>query len=143
MEGVRLGGAFSAYRIAKRDDVVTDNEGFRTKVHAGDSILVSLASAAKDATNFPEPEKVNPQRPLDSYIHYGDGPHPELGREIGQVALTELFRAVFRKKNLRRAPGPQGMLKKVPCAGGFSAYMTEDWGSISPWPTTMKVMWDE
>jgi cytochrome P450 len=86
---------------------------------------------------------VNPRRPLDAYIHYGAGPHACLGRDVSQVAITELFRAVFRLKNLRRAPGPQGELKKVPRPGGFVVYMREDWGSLFPFPTTMKVMYDE
>lgn len=74
------------------------------------------------------------------------------------IALTEMFRAVFRKANLRRAPGPQGELKKIvpppqqdisdDGTGGttttFSGtYMTEDWSSVSPFPTSMRVYWDE
>lgn len=86
---------------------------------------------------------VNPRRPLDKYIHYGAGPHTCLGRDISQVAIVELFRALFRRKNVRRVPGPQGELKKVPRPGGFFVYMFEDWSSYFPFPTTMKVMWDE
>lgn len=93
------------------------------------------------------------------------------------IALTEMFRAVFRKSNLRRTPGPQGELKKIApraraaaaamesSSGGgggddgeqdggnlsgssssstFSGmYMTEDWSSVSPLPTSMRVCWDE
>jgi hypothetical protein len=54
-----------------------------------------------------------------------------------------MFRAVFKLKNLRRAPGLQGELKKVPRPGGFFVYMREDWGSLWPFPTSMKVMWDD
>ena len=86
---------------------------------------------------------VNPRRPLDKYIHYGVGPHACLGRAASQVALTEMFRCLFKRKNLRRAPGLQGELKKVPRPGGFFAYMLEDWSSIWPFPVTMKVMWDD
>lgn len=86
---------------------------------------------------------MNPRRPLDKYIHYGVGPHACLGREASQTALVELFRALFAKKNLRRMPGPQGELKKVPRPGGFFVYMREDWSSLWPFPCSMKVMWDE
>ncbi|KAF4126244.1 linoleate 10R-lipoxygenase [Geosmithia morbida] len=143
MEGIRMAGTFGLYRKAEKDDTILEDDGREVKVNAGDRVFMSFVSAAKDAKHFPEPDRVNPERPLDSYIHYGDGPHICLGREISQVALTELFRVVFRKKNLRRAPGLQGMLKKVPRPGGFFVYMTEDWGSLWPWPTTMKIMWDE
>ncbi len=100
-------------------------------------------SAARDPTHFPEPETVNPRRPLEKYIHYGAGPHTCLGRDVSQVALTEMFRALFRRKNVRRAAGPKGELKKVPRPGGFFAYLREDWGSIWPFPVSMKIAWDE
>lgn len=76
-------------------------------------------------------------------MHYGFGPHACLGPDVSQVALTEMFRAVFSRKNLRRAPGPQGELKKIPRRDGITAYLTEDWGSVSPVPTSMRVCWDE
>jgi len=104
---------------------------------------LSQVSAARDPKHYPSPNEVNPRRPLDSYIFYGKGPHTCLGMEASQVAITELFRTVFRRKNLRRVPGPQGQLKKVPRPGGFYAYMTEDWGTFTPFPVSMKIMWDE
>lgn len=143
MEGIRMAGTFGLYRKAAAVDTITEDDGRQVQVQPGDRVFCSFVSAAQDAKHFPEPKTVNPRRPLDSYIHYGDGPHACLGRNISQVALTELFRAVFRKKGLRRVPGPQGLLKKVPRPGGFYVYLTEDWGSIWPFPTTMKVMWDE
>lgn len=42
------------------------------------------------------------------------------------VALTSMLRVVGRLENLRRAPGPQGELKKVPRPGGFYVYMREN-----------------
>lgn len=86
---------------------------------------------------------MNPRRDVASYIFYGQGPHACLGREASQVALTELFRAVFRRRNVRRVPGPQGELKKVGRPGGFFVYMDEAWGTFTPFPVSMKVMWDD
>ncbi|TQN71563.1 Linoleate 10R-lipoxygenase [Colletotrichum shisoi] len=143
MEGIRLAGTFGSYREATQDDVIVEDDGREVPVRRGDRVFVSFVSAAKDPEHFPRPEEVNPLRPLDSYIHYGLGPHACLGRAASQVALTEMFRALFRKRNLRRAPGPQGILKKVPRPGGFFVYMKEDWGQIWPFPVSMKVMWDE
>lgn len=143
MEGIRMAGTFGLYRKASVADTITEDDGRKVPVHPGDRVFVSFVGAAKDPAHFPNPEQINPRRPLDSYIHYGVGPHACLGRDVSQIALTELFRAVFRKKGLRRVPGPQGLLKKVPRPGGFYVYMTEDWGSIWPFPTTMKVTWDE
>ncbi|RSL65910.1 hypothetical protein CEP54_004049 [Fusarium duplospermum] len=142
MEGIRMAGTFGLYRKAESADVIEEDNGERVQVKAGDRVFVSFVSAAKDPKIFPNPEVVDPRRPLESYIHYGTGPHECLGRNISQVALTELFRALFRKKGLRRVAGAQGELKKVPRPGGFYVYMTEDWGSIWPFPTSMKVTWD-
>ncbi|KAH7322623.1 heme peroxidase [Stachybotrys elegans] len=142
MEGIRMAGTFGLYREAAAADVIPEDDGRQVPVNAGDRIFVSFVSAAKDPVHFPNPESVDPRRPLESYIHYGAGPHTCLGRDVSQVAITELFRAVFRKKGLRRMVGPQGELKKVPRPGNFYVYMTEDWGSMWPFPTSMKVTWD-
>lgn len=83
-------------------------------------------SAARDPNIFPDPDTVRLDRPLDSYIHYGEGPHTCLGKDANMVALTSMLRVVGRLENLRRAPGPQGELKKVPRPGGFYVYMREN-----------------
>ena len=53
-----------------------------------------------------------------------------------------MLKVVGGLKNLRRAPGPQGQLKKIPRPGGFYIYMTENQGGYFPFPLTMKVNWD-
>lgn len=87
--------------------------------------------------------KVTPTRPAEEQLDYGLGSNPHLSRDVLTAALTEMFRAVLGRKNLRRGPGPQGELKKVAQADGSWAYLTEDWSSISALPTSMRVCWDE
>ena len=137
-----MAGTYGLYREATAADVITEDDGSQVHVNPGDRVFVSFVSAGQDPERFPEPKKVDPRRRLESYLHYGMGPHTCLGREVSQIALVELFRAIFRKKNLRRIPGPQGELKKIPRPGGFFVYLSEDWGNMSPFPTSMKVMWD-
>ncbi|KPM41065.1 Linoleate 10R-lipoxygenase [Neonectria ditissima] len=136
MEGLRMAGSFSLCRQAATADVIPEDDGRKVSVQAGDKVFVSFASAAHDGAHFPHPDAVDPRRPADAYAHYG------LGRGVGQVALTELFRALFRRSGLRRAAGLQGELKKVVRPGGFCGYMDEEWGKLTPFPTSMKVMWD-
>lgn len=143
MEGIRMAGTFGAYREAATDDVVVEDDGRQVPVKAGDRVFVSFVGPARDPKRFPSPEEVNPRRPLDGYIHYGLGPHACLGREASQVALVELFRALFRRRNVRRAPGVQGQLKKVARPGGFFVYMDEEWSGLAVFPASMKVMWDD
>jgi linoleate 8R-lipoxygenase/9,12-octadecadienoate 8-hydroperoxide 8R-isomerase len=95
-----------------------------------------------DPKAFPEPEKVNLDRDLDSYIHFGLGPHQCLGYGVCKIALSTMFKRIGRLDNLRRAPGPQGELKKILGPGGITIYMTADQSSFFPFPTTMKIQWD-
>ena len=141
LEGIRMAGPSGIYRQATAVDAFTEDDGREVKVQPGDRIFVSFASAARDE-NLRNPDTIDPRRPLDSYINYGAEPHMRLGRDVSEVALVELFRALFRKKGLRRVPGPQGELKRVPGPGDYSVFMTEDWGGLWPFPTAMKVVWD-
>jgi len=81
-------------------------------------------------------------RPLDAYVHYGWGPHICLGYEASKLAMTTMLKTIAKLEGLRRAPGPQGEIKKVHVEGGYTVYLTEDGGSYFPFPTTWKVRWD-
>ncbi|KKA30858.1 hypothetical protein TD95_000745, partial [Thielaviopsis punctulata] len=143
MEGARLAGTFGAYREATADTVISEDDGRQIPVNAGARVFVSFVQAAHDPRRFPDPEKVDPRRPREAYLHYGKGPHACLGREASEAAITELFRALWSKKNVRRMPGLQGELKKVERGKGFFVYMDENWSQMTPFPQTMKIMWDE
>jgi hypothetical protein len=96
----------------------------------------------------PSNDGVDPLRPRESYIYFAALPSSTFlagGREMSEAALTEMFRALFKRRNVRRAPGPQGELKKVVGVRGDGAveYLREDWGAKGEWPVTMKVCWDD
>jgi linoleate 8R-lipoxygenase/9,12-octadecadienoate 8-hydroperoxide 8R-isomerase len=99
-------------------------------------------AANQDPAVFPEPEKVKLDRDMDSYMHFGYGPHQCLGYAMCKAALTTMLKVVGRLDNLRRAPGAQGQLKKIAGPGGITIYMTADNSSLFPFPTTMKIQWD-
>ncbi|KAI1821489.1 linoleate diol synthase [Xylaria intraflava] len=143
MEGIRLGGTFGAYREAEADDMIPEDDGSETAVQAKHRVFVSFASARSDAKNFPNPEEVNPNRPLDVYVSYVLGPHTCLARNTCEVALTEMFRSVFRLKNVRRAPGPKGELTRIRGPYGFDVYLREDRGAYYPFPCTMQICYDQ
>ncbi|KXJ95099.1 heme peroxidase [Microdochium bolleyi] len=157
LEGVRLSGGLVVARTAAAADTITEDDGTQVRVAAGQRVFVNLASAAKDATTFPDPSAVNPSRPLASYMHVAalsSGSAASDGQLV-QASVTEMFRAVFRLlKNVRRAPGPQGELKKVlqKASGGSSSdgaegqgsvvYLREDRGAYVPFPCTMRICYD-
>lgn len=142
LEGVRLAGSSGLHRHASADDTIKEDDGRQIQVNAGDRVYVSFDSSGLDEDQFPNPSTVDPRRPIGDYICRGAGPHTFLDDEISQLALAELFRAVFRRKGLRRVAGPQGELKRATGADGSPVFMSEDWSAISPFPTSMKVTWD-
>jgi linoleate 10R-lipoxygenase len=135
MEGIRLNGTFGSYRECTVSETLDDN-GYPVTVKPGDKVFTSFVGANREAGFFPEPNTVRIDRPMENYIHYGLGPHACLGAEASRVALTAMLRVVGRLDNLRRVPGPQGQLKKIPRPGGFYIYMSSDHGSYFPFPTS-------
>ena len=90
--------------------------------------------ANNDPSVFPEPSEVRLDRPLDRYIPFGVGPQAALGKETSIIALTSMLRVVGGLDNLRRAPGPQGQLKKFDHAEGYTEYLREDGSATFPFP---------
>jgi|SRR5580658_161418 linoleate 8R-lipoxygenase/9,12-octadecadienoate 8-hydroperoxide 8R-isomerase len=105
-------------------------------------MFCNLMSASRDPATFPEPEKVDLSHDVDSYIHYGVGPHECLRKELSLTELTTMLETVSRLKNLRHTPGPQGEVKKIMGQYGVKLYMTEDQKSYFPFPTMMMINWD-
>ena len=67
--------------------------------------------------------------------------------DVSIVAMAAMFKVVFGLKGLRRATTSwgesPGELKKIPGPEGMTIYLTPDQSSYFPFPTTMKVVWDE
>jgi hypothetical protein len=159
MEGARLRVGVVLYREYKPDssttapatifDTSSPNPSAADKltVPVGGRVLVDLTLASQDPNAFSNATEVDLERPLDSYLSYGWGPHQCAGRDISVVAMTVMFKEVFKLKGLRRATTSwgesPGELKKIPGPAGLTLYMTPDQGSYFPFPTTMKVVWDE
>lgn len=64
-------------RVATRDTVIDDGEerggggAQKKKILEGQMVFVATSKAAMDPKAFPEPEKLDPYRPLSSYILLG------------------------------------------------------------------------
>lgn len=184
LEGCRLRGTVAVYRDLATEQTITDYAPaipdpaapFSTKpltnpdipsttrtftLPAGRRVVLDLVTAGRDPAVFPDPETVKLDRPLESYVHFGGGPHLCAGVELSRVAQTGLFKAIVGKKNLQRAPGERGLLKSLPVRvwkgqkgegaideaavawTGLRVYMTPDQSGMWPVPSTMRIRWDE
>ncbi|KAL4953119.1 Psi-producing oxygenase A [Aspergillus filifer] len=141
MEGARLRSSVALPRVAAEPTVVDDN-GSNVTVKAGQAVICNLVSACMDPAAFPEPTKVKLDRDMNLYAHFGFGAHRCLGIDLCKAGLSTMLKVVGGLDNLRRAPGPQGQLKKLSGPGGITKYMNEDHSGFSPFPTTMKIQWD-
>ncbi|OJD17342.1 hypothetical protein AJ78_02580 [Emergomyces pasteurianus Ep9510] len=141
LEGARLRATVGLYREVATKSTIMDGEKV-LHLEPGDRVACNLVKASMDPNKFPEPDKVDLTRDLNSYIHFGQGPHKCLGFGICNAALSTMLKTVGKLENLRRAPGPQGELRRIPGPGGISKYLVADYTGYSPFPTTMKVQWD-
>lgn len=122
--------------------------------------MVNIRSASHDPKAFPKPESVRLDRPLDSYLQMGYGPHQCLGLPMTRVALTTMFKAVFKLEGLKpatvsigHASGPSKVKKVlkefwpgdleqgIPKKWHYHAFMTEDWDIYFPFPTSKFSLW--
>jgi hypothetical protein len=158
LEGARLRATVGVFRDYKPASGSTSPATFldgktEVTVPVGGRILIDLIAASRDPTVFPNPLEIDLKRPLDSYVQYGWGPHQCAGMDISKVAMTAMFKTVFSLKNVQRAQGggpggswygpSQGVLKTLPAPYDMTLYMTADQSSVFPFPTTMKIQWDE
>ncbi|KAI1336794.1 linoleate diol synthase precursor [Xylariaceae sp. FL0016] len=122
--------------------------------------IINLVGASHDAKAFPSPSEFRLDRPLDSYLFFGLGPHRCIGEGIAQAALLAAFKVIFQLPGLRRASGRRGECRTMDLHQwrgqvgrraveggegwtGIKVYMTADEGMYWPVPTTMRVRWDE
>jgi hypothetical protein len=158
MEGARLNGETAIFRTVTRDLTVTDDTpllGPKThNLKKGDTVFVNLKSASRDPAAYPNPDVLDLNRPLDSYIILGHGVHQCMGLPMTRVALTTMLKVIGRLDNLRPArvaigrdsvphrvkkvmkefvPGDKAIL---PEEWHYSLYLTEDWDQYFPFPTS-------
>ena len=159
MEGVRLNGESGAMRWVEKEITVEDDTGIPIlpKSHnfkPGDKIMVNIKSASRDPKVFKDPDNVVLDRDIDSYLQMGYGPHQCLGLPMTRVALTTMFKTVFKLDGLKPAivsvggvsqPSAvkkvlkefvPGDLAVIPPSWHYHAFLTEDWDMYFPFPTS-------
>ncbi|KAF8993798.1 heme peroxidase [Cyathus striatus] len=114
------------------------------EVKAGDRIWSSFRNAHRNPIDFPNPDKVDPRRPVSSYNLNGTGFHGCPGTTYAVQSIAEIVRTVFSLPNIRRAPGPAG---KANCISEIinetetDFYIQRD-GTLGPWTSSMHLVYD-
>jgi len=145
-EGMRHAGVVPGLpRVAAKDITVQDGERGPVRIKAHQTVLIAISKAAMDPVAFPNPEKLDPHRPLSSYTLLGHGLHFCFGARMVAPALVSMLKEVFRLKNLRRAPGRQGHFSTVEheVAGVKMRSYLDANSKEGPIPTTLRLIYDE
>lgn len=58
-----------------------------TTIPAGDTVILSLASANRDPRRFDEPDRFDPDRRRDTNLGFGAGPHICPGKPLARVEV--------------------------------------------------------
>jgi cytochrome P450 len=66
-------------------------------VQAGDQVVVWTQAAMLDASVFPSPGELRPDRPAARYLHFGGGLHPCAGRVVNDFQIPMLVGALFAR----------------------------------------------
>lgn len=98
-------------RDCPRETIIANGTGRVRVVPAGARVLAAPLAAMFDPDAIPQPWRFDPQRPLEKYIHFGDGERRCFGRYVAECALMEMVRAVLRIPGLARAPGADGRIR--------------------------------
>ena len=68
-----------------------------TEIRAGDDIVAYTQAAMLDASVFPNPGQLRPDRPVNAYLHFGAGLHPCAGRVVNAFQIPLLVGALVRR----------------------------------------------
>jgi cytochrome P450 len=81
--------------LMRRAVTTTDIGG--TQVRSGDTVVAWIQAAMLDASSFPEPMRLRPDRPPAAYLHFGGGLHPCAGRAVNSFQIPALVGALVKR----------------------------------------------
>ena len=79
-------------RVAAAD---TSLDGFQ--ISSGARLLLLTEAAMRDASAFPDPDRLTPDRPASAYLHFGGGLHPCGGRAVNAFQIPALVGGLLRR----------------------------------------------
>lgn len=86
-------------RTATRDLALSGRE-----IKAGDKVVVYHASANRDETVFPDPDRFDVSRTPNDHVSFGFGPHFCLGAHLARTQMRAVFRELLPLRIERTGP---------------------------------------
>ncbi|MGW4799448.1 cytochrome P450 [Nonomuraea sp. NPDC004297] len=83
---------FGAQRAALED--VTLNG---TPIRAGQTLVISIPAANRDAARFPDPDALNLARDAAGHLGFGHGVHQCLGQQLARIEMRVAYAALLRR----------------------------------------------
>ncbi|MBK8814542.1 MAG: cytochrome P450 [Methylococcaceae bacterium] len=72
------------------------------RIPQGSNVFVATGSAMFDESAFPDPQSIKTDRPLDRYLHFGDGMHRCFGEYVNRIQVPIIVGSVVRLPNVRK-----------------------------------------
>jgi cytochrome P450 len=89
-------------RVANSDQAVAAGTQREETIPAGAVVYAATESAMSDASAVEDPDSFRVDRPDETYLHFGFGPHTCFGEAINRVQLPAMAAALLRRSGLKR-----------------------------------------
>jgi len=96
------------FRNVAADTVIAAGQPHATKVPKGALVMLVAQSASYDPRRVPHPEDFDTDRSLADTMRFGWGQHFCTGYRIAIVQITQTFKPLLLRGNIRRAVGKPG-----------------------------------
>jgi cytochrome P450 len=101
------------FRNCIADHVIAAGTPRATPIKAGTKLLAGTQSAMMDPRRVPHPKRFDPQRSSNDYMLFGFGLHWCIGARLAEAQITQTFKALLKRRNLRREAGAAGRMQRL------------------------------
>ncbi|MEM1053289.1 MAG: cytochrome P450 [Pseudomonadota bacterium] len=98
------------FRVVDEDFVIAAGTRREKLIKKGTNLIVSTQSAMHDPSRVENPREFNPNRKQTESMLMGFGLHWCIGAPLAYAQITQTFKALLERNNLRRAKGPDGKM---------------------------------
>jgi cytochrome P450 len=99
-------------RLCEQDVRLAGDGGRSTLIKKGTKILACSQSAMFDGRRIKHPHLFDSARPDEDYLVFGVGQHWCIGAYIAIAQITQMYRVLLRRFDLKPVPGSRGRMKR-------------------------------